>query len=195
MNIKTRSSATLLRAGLVVLIALLVVACVGAPSRGATLLTSTAHVNLERYMGTWYVIGHVPYFGERGKVATRDVYILDEDGNVDTTYIYRESFEGPEKTMHSVGVVQPDTHNNYWVVHFWWLFRADYLILDVASDYSWVLIGQPGGKLGWIMARKPTMDDARYRELLHAFSEYGYDPARFKRVPQLASQLGKPGFE
>ncbi|MCA9247529.1 MAG: hypothetical protein KDA42_10450, partial [Planctomycetales bacterium] len=34
------------------------------------------------------VIGRIDYFGERGDVASEDVYSLDMDGNVDTVYRY-----------------------------------------------------------------------------------------------------------
>ena len=158
-------------------------------------LTTHAEVDLARYMGAWHVIANIPYFAERGKVASRDVYRLDADGNVATTYVYRKSFDGAEKSANSLGVVQPDSHNARWVVRFFWLLRADYLVLEVAPDYSWALIGQPDRKLGWVLAREPAMGEEQYAELLHKFAGYGYEPARFLRVPQFADQQGKPGFQ
>ena len=44
-------------------------------------LRSSLHLDLDRYMGRWWVIGHIPYFAERGKVATADIYAL-RIGNV-----------------------------------------------------------------------------------------------------------------
>jgi apolipoprotein D and lipocalin family protein len=158
-------------------------------------LTTTAKIDLQRYMGAWYVIANIPYFAERGKVGSRDVYKLDANGNVDTTYVYRNSFDGPEKTTGSLGIVQPGSDNARWVVRFLWFIHADYLIVDVASDYSWVLIGQPNRKLGWVLARNPAIDDHLYTTLLDKFRSVGYDTARFMRVPQLKEQLGQPGFQ
>ena len=129
-------------------------------------LTTHAKIDLQRYMGAWYVIANIPYFAERGKVASRDVYKLDADGNVDTTYVYRKSFDGPEKTMGSLGVVQPGSDNARWVVRFLWIVHADYMVLEVAPDYSWALVGQPNRKLAWVFARNPAMDDALYTTLL-----------------------------
>ncbi|MEP6482972.1 MAG: lipocalin family protein [Rudaea sp.] len=157
-------------------------------------LSTTAKVDLPRYMGAWSVIANVPYFAEKGKVASRDVYKLDSDGNVDTTYVYRKSFDGPEKTIGSIGLVQKDSNNAFWRVRFLGLFRADYLILDIAPDYSWALIGQRSRKLGWILARNPMMDDATYTPLLEKFRGFGYDTTKFARVAQFKEQLGKPGF-
>lgn len=158
-------------------------------------LAPRVKIDLARYMGAWHVIANIPYFAERGKVATRDVYSLDSDGNVATSYFYRKSFDGPEKSMDSLGIVQPCSDNAYWIVRFFWLVRADYLILDIAPDYSWALIGQPSRKLGWVLARDPAMDDATYAALLAKFATFGYDTARFQRVPQFREQVGQPGFQ
>ena len=158
-------------------------------------LTSNVTIDLERYMGVWHVIANIPYFAENGKVASRDVYRLDADGNVETQYVYRKGFGEPEKSLHSLGIVQPGSSSAYWVVRFLWLIRADYLVVDIAPDYSWVLVGQPSRKLGWILARTPAVDDALYTMLLDRFRTCGYDPARFRRVPQFAADVGKPGYQ
>lgn len=181
--------------GLIFLMALALFACTGITMRQDSDLRSNANIDLPRYMGTWYIIANIPYFAERGNVASRDVYRLDSDGNVATTYFYRKSFAAPEKTADSLGIVQPDTHNIYWKIRFFWLFHADYLILDIAPDYSWVLIGQPSRKLAWVLARDAAMDDALYESLLQKFHAFGYDTTQLKRVAQFKDQVGKPGFQ
>ena len=180
---------------LTLLAVLLLVSCITQGNRDVPPLTSSAKIDLQRYMGAWHVIANVPYFAENGKIATRDVYTLNADGEVETTYVYRKAFGEPEKTASSLGIVQPNTDNRYWVIRFFWLFHADYLILETAPDYSWALIGQPSRKLGWVFARDAAMDDKTYAALLEKFRGYGYEPDRFKRVPQFAEQVGKPGFQ
>jgi apolipoprotein D and lipocalin family protein len=160
-----------------------------------TELTTTAKVDLKRYMGAWNVIANVPYFAEKGKVATRDVYTLTADGNVDTTSFYRKSFDAAEKTIGSLGIVQPNSNGAFWRVRSLGLFHDDYLILDVSPDYSWALVGQRSRKLGWVLARDPAMDDVTYASLLEKFRNVGYDTTRFLRVPQFQEQTGQPGFQ
>jgi apolipoprotein D and lipocalin family protein len=159
-------------------------------------LESGARIDLDRYMGAWYVIARIDYFGERGDVASQDVYSLDEKGNVETEYRYRRSFatDTRVKTLHSLGIVQPDSGNAFWRIRFFGLFKADYLILDVADDYSWALIGQPDRKLGWIFGREAIMSDALYASLLDKMRSHGYDASKILRVAQTPEQLGKPGF-
>lgn len=151
---------------------------------------STAEVDLARYMGRWWVIGHVPYFAERGKLATADIYALREDGRIENVYVYRKAFGKPEKRMNAVATVLPGTRNTQWKIRFFGgLVSADYLILEVAPDYSWALIGQPSGKLAWVFAREQRMDDARFAELSGKLAAYGYDPRAIRRVPQFPEQL------
>ena len=148
-------------------------------------LAATTSIDLPRFMGRWWVIAHVPYFAERGKVATADEYTLRADGKIDNVYVYRKAFDRPEQRMRGVATVVPGSGNAQWRIHFFGgLVRADYLVLEVAPDYSWALIGQPNRKLAWLFAREPRMDEARYRELVARFARFGYDPTRLQRVPQ-----------
>ena len=152
-------------------------------------LASTVQLDLQRYMGRWWVIAHTPYFAENGKIASADIYALRPDGKIDNVFAYRKKFGGEEKQMHAVGTVIPGTGNSQWKIAFFGgLLHADYLVLEVAPDYSWALIGQPSRKLAWVFARAPRMDDAELARLLAKFPAYGYDPARLKRVPQFADQ-------
>lgn len=161
-----------------------------ANSRKSPALASTAQVDLERYMGRWWVIANIPYFAENGKVATADIYGLLPDGKIDNVFAYRKRFGEPEKQMKAIARVYPNTNNNHWQVRFWGgLIRAELLILDVSPDYQWALIGNPDRSLAWVFAREPMMDDAKLAELQEKFRAYGYDPASIKRVPQSPEQL------
>lgn len=152
-------------------------------------LVSQANIDLQRYMGRWWVIGNIPYFAERGKIASADIYELRPDGKIDNVFVYRKAFDKPEKRMHAVGTVKPGSNNAQWKIAFLGgLVRADYLILEVAPDYSWALIGHPSRKLAWVFGREQRMDDAQYRQLVARLANYGYDPGTLRRVPQFPDQ-------
>jgi len=149
-------------------------------------LATNAQIDLSRYMGRWWVIANIPYFAENGKVATADVYTLRDDGKIENVFVYRKAFGQPEKSMAGVATVVPGSSNAKWQIRFFGgLIKADYLILEVAPDYSWALIGHPSRDYAWLFAREQAMDDAKYAALIGKFAAYGYDPAQLKRVPQL----------
>jgi apolipoprotein D and lipocalin family protein len=175
---------------------LLLAACASTGESAMPPLTTTATVDLDRYMGRWWVIANIPYFAENGKVATADVYALRDDGRIENVYVYRKAFDKPEKQTKAVASVVPGTDNAQWQIAFFGgLVKADLLVLEVAPDYSWALIGHPKRKMGWVFSRTQAMDDAKYQELRGKFAGYGYDTAQFQRVPQFADQVGQPGFQ
>jgi len=160
-------------------------ACASDPDTAKPTLHSHARVDLQLYKGTWYIIANIPYFAENGKVMARDEYALRSDGGIDNDYVFRRSFDGPDKSWHGVATIVPGTDNAQWTVRFWGILDADYLVLEVAPDYSWALVGHPQRKYGYVFSRQPRMDDALYQQLLGKLVGYGYTATRLRKVPQL----------
>jgi apolipoprotein D and lipocalin family protein len=170
--------------------ALLLAACASPPKRAAG-----PAIDLARYMGTWYVIGHVPYFTDRGQVAARNEYTLRGDGRVGIRYFYRTGFAQPEKMLEASASVQEGSGNRDWKVWFYKVVPANYRVLEVAPDHSWALIDSPGRDLAWVFARTPVMGDAQYQELLQRLRGHGINTDKLWRVPQVREQVGQLGFD
>lgn len=171
---------------------LLLTACASAPPRDRPPLPT---VDLERFMGSWYVIANVPYFFERGKVATRDKYRLREDGRIDNDFVFRRGFDKPEQRWNGVSTVQPGSNGARWRVQFVWPFSTGLEVLELDPDYRWALLATPDRKLAWLFSREPDMDVTRYEELRARFQRHGVDPSALQRVPQRPEQVGQPGFQ
>lgn len=152
-------------------------------------------IDLKRYMGDWYVIANIPYFAERGNVASVDSYTLRDDGKVDVHFAYRTGFSQPVKTIDSVAKVESGTDNRLWSQRFFKVVPAKYRILEVAPDYSWALVDYPGREMAWILARSPDMDDAQYQRLLDKLDRFDVNSDKLWRVPQTTDQVGKLGFD
>ena len=187
--------ASLVRPLLAASLAALVVACAAPASRDLAPLEHGPPVDLARYMGDWYVIANIPYFAERNKVATLDRYALRPDGRIDNIYVFRKGFDRPQQQYEAVATPVPGTGNAHWKVQFLWPFKADLLVLEVAPDYTWALIGHPSRKYAWIFSRSAAMEAAQYEALAARMARYGYDPAALRRVPQFEADLGKPGYQ
>lgn len=171
-----------LLAGAVSALALLA-ACAGRPTPPP--MPTVAAVDLERFMGDWYVIASIPTALERDAFNAIERYALDPDGTVRTTFIFRKGgFDGEEKTFHPRGFVVPDTGNAIWQMQFVWPFKADYRIVRLADDYRYTVIGRNKRDYVWIMARAPELPEDDYAQLLQWLGEQGYDTARIRVVPQ-----------
>ena len=148
-------------------------------------LRTVNHVDLPRFMGDWYVIGTIPWIVERNNVGTMDIYKMRPDGRIDITYAFhKKDLLAKRQEMHAIGSVLDTKTNARWGVQFLWPFKAPYLVIDLAPDYSTTTIGYPSRDLIWIMARTPSLPESTYQTLLQHAAAQGYDLSRIVKVPQ-----------
>jgi apolipoprotein D and lipocalin family protein len=168
-------------------------ACAGTPPAPADAppLKTVPRVELDRYVGTWHEIARYP-FGIQDRRCARD-----------TTATYRAL------TPTSISVinrcVQADgtafvAEGEAWIldaatnarleVSFLpaWLRwspvgRGDYWVIELAPDYSWVVIGEPQRRYLWILARTPQLSAATYALIVARLPAHGYDAARLVPSP------------
>jgi apolipoprotein D and lipocalin family protein len=160
---------------------LLLTACA---ARGPEMET-VDYVDLERFMGKWYVIGSIPTFLERDAYNAVETYELQPDGTIATTFTFRDgSFNGELKTYTPTGFVQDTQTNAEWGMRIVWPVKADYRIVYLDRKYTQTIIGRNKRDHVWIMARTPTIPEADYRELLERVAGLGYDLSDVRRVPQ-----------
>lgn len=162
-------------------------ACTQPTSSGGPLppLKTVPQVDLQRYMGDWYVYAHIPYFLEKGKVGTLDRYVLRPDGKIDNYFIFRKgSLDAPLKSWKALAWVHDAKTQAEWRVQFLWPLKVPYLVLDLDADYQWSVVGHPGRKLAWVLSRKPTLDEATYQGILERLRAQGYNPDLLAKVPQ-----------
>jgi apolipoprotein D and lipocalin family protein len=171
----------LLAAGLVLALA----ACAGPAPRDRAPLEPAPAVDLQRFMGTWYVIANVPYFFEDGKVATRDEYRLRPDGKIDNDFVFKKRFGEEDRRWRGVSTVVPGSGGARWKVQFVWPFSTELVVVHVDDDYQGAALATPDGKLAWVFGRGPTMDPARYEALVARLAAQGVDASTIRMVPQV----------
>jgi len=165
------------------LAAMLLAACSTAPKPNP--LRTVDRVDLDRFMGDWYVLGTIPWFVEKNNVGTMDIYRMRPDGKIDVTYAFhKKSLDAPRQEMKALARVVDTKSNAEWRVQFLWPFEAPFLVIDLSPDYRFTTIGYPDRSLIWIMGRSPEVSDEDYARLLANAGEQGYDVSRIVRVPQ-----------
>jgi apolipoprotein D and lipocalin family protein len=161
--------------------ALLIAGCAVSPPT----IPPVKQVDLQRFMGDWYVIGNIPTRPERNAFNAVESYTLQPDGRIDTRFRYREgAFDGPLKTMNPVGSVVPGTGNAVWGMQFIWPVKAEYVIVDVDKDYQLTIIGRSDRDYAWIMARTPSISEPVYEAAVSRLKTLGYATDNLRRVPQ-----------
>ena len=143
------------------------------------------YVDLERFMGDWYVIASVPTFIEKEAHNAVETYALNDDGTIDTTFSFRKGgFDGKEKSYNPKGFVRDTTSNAIWGMRFIWPIKADYRIVYVNDDYTQTIIGRNKRDYVWIMARTPSISNEDFFDRVELIREQGYDTSKLKLVPQ-----------
>lgn len=148
-------------------------------------LATVAYVDIERFMGDWYVIANIPTFLEKDAYNPVESYALNEDGSIATTFVFRKgAFDGPRKEYNPKGFVRDTDSNAVWGMQFIWPVKGDYRIVYLAEDYSVTIIGRNKRDFVWLMARTPQIDDAEYERLRELIANMGYDVSKLQKAPQ-----------
>ena len=142
-------------------------------------------IDLPRFMGPWYVIGVIPTFLEKDIYNAVESYELAPDGSIKTTFTFNKgAFDGPATCMQPRGFVIEGTRNAVWGMQFVWPIKAEFVISHVDAQYTETIIARSARDHVWIMARTPTLDDARYAALVAKVKAMGYDIGKLVKVPQ-----------
>jgi apolipoprotein D and lipocalin family protein len=157
----------------------------GCSSNGLTPIRTAEHVDLPRFMGDWYVIGHIPAFLERDAYNAVESYRLLDDRRIATTFSFNDGgFDGRRRTYTPTGFIIDNTSNAVWGMRFIWPVKADYRIVYVDNDYRQTIIGREKRDYVWIMARAPQIPAQDMQTLVGLIAAQGYDTSKLRRVPQ-----------
>jgi apolipoprotein D and lipocalin family protein len=147
-------------------------------------LPTVDSVDLEHFMGRWYVVAHIPASSEQEAHNAIESYRLESDGTIATTYAFRDGgFEAPFEVMEPSAVVRDTKSNATWGMRFVWPFRFEYLITWLDPDYQTTIIARSARDYAWIMARQPDLPEARLQQLIAELASQGYDVGAVRRVP------------
>lgn len=143
------------------------------------------YVDIDRFMGDWYVIANIPTMLEKGAHNAVENYSLNDDGTIATHFTYRKgSFDGKQKEYFPKGFISDEKTNAIWGMRFIWPIKADYRIVYLNEDYSITMIGRQKRDFLWIMAREPQIPAADYARLVEFAASLGYATSEIQRVPQ-----------
>ena len=141
-------------------------------------------VDLNRFMGDWYVIASIPTFIEKDAFNAMESYRIDDDGTVAATFRFNKgSLDGPVKEYNPRGFIQDKQSNAVWGMQFIWPFKAEYRIIYLSKDYSQTIIGRTKRDYVWIMARTNTIPNTDYERIVKFLKEQDYDTNNLRVVP------------
>jgi apolipoprotein D and lipocalin family protein len=149
-------------------------------------------IELGKFMGSWYVLAHIPVFVEKNAHNAVETYAWEPAyKRFSVHYKFNEgSLDGKENNSYQRGWVHnAKTFTDLRVSPKLPLFgytplRLPYIITDLADDYTTTIIGYPSRSYLWIMSRTPSVSEAEYSKLIDKAVGMGYDAAQIRKVPQ-----------
>lgn len=148
-------------------------------------LETVDEVDLDRFMGDWYVIANIPTFIEKDAYNAVETYRRNDDGSIATTFTFNKGgHDGPPKSYHPTGFIEDTDSNAVWGMRFIWPFKAEYRIFYLTPDYSQTVIGRTKRDFVWIMARTPAISESDYDAILVRLADAGYEVEKIQKVPQ-----------
>lgn len=144
------------------------------------------NVELKQFMGKWYVIAGRLTFMEEGAHNAVELYEWNEKKErIDISFTFnKDGFDGEVKSIPQKGWIYNKQTYAHWKVSPFWPLKFHYLVIDLADDYSWTVIGVPDQKYVWIMARNWKMEQSTYQMIIDRLVKMGYNTENIKPVPQ-----------
>ncbi len=142
-------------------------------------------VDLQKFMGTWYVAAGRFTIFEKEVHNGVEVYSYDESSKkIDIQFTYNKgSLKGELKKFSQTGKVVEGTNNAHWHVSPFWPLSFDYLIIALAEDYSWVAVGVPSQKYLWIMFRNKSIQKNEVQNVIEELRKINYNTSDIVFVP------------
>ena len=131
------------------------------------------HVELEKYLGKWYEIAHLPAKFQEGCNETTATYTLSKEGTI--SVLNQCTKNGKIKLAKGKAKVVDKNSNAKLKVTFFWPFYGDYWIIKLGNDYDYSVVGTPDRKYLWILSRTPQMDDELYSQLIEYAKSKGFE--------------------
>jgi apolipoprotein D and lipocalin family protein len=149
-------------------------------------------VTVQQYLGTWKQIADIPQFYE--VFCTKNVtaqYSLNPNGTVAVHNTCAGPF-GTTIVTDGAARVLDTTSNAQLQVSFINLFGTqifsgttpNYVIIGLATDYSWAVVGDPNRASAYVLSRTATLSAAKTAEAKAALVRSGYDPCSLKTTIQ-----------
>lgn len=144
-------------------------------------LASAAHVDLDRFVGSWFEIARLPEGPDSDRAAENRVTYARTDNGLRLLTLSRRPNGGVRRATGRAKLADDATQARFKVsyshplldaVPFVW---SDYTIIDVADDYASAIVGNADRKQLWLLARLPSVTDATRQDFLTKARAQGFD--------------------
>jgi len=145
-------------------------------------------IDVQKFMGKWYIIGSIPSFLDKNSANGTEEYAWNEaEQQIDVTYTYmsRDLKKTSVTPQTAKPVNESQTNWDLKVKLGPFPVKLSYLIIGCnTEDYSTSVVGDPRRAVLYLMARTPEIDAATYESMKLIAEANGYDRFKIEDQPQ-----------
>lgn len=137
-----------------------------------------------RYMGTWYELARIDHRFEKGLTRVSAQYSLNDDGTVN---VINRGYDAAKKEWRQANgkarfLGEPDVAALK--VSFFGPFYGGYNVVSLDDDYQTSLVIGDSRDYFWLLSRRKTIPEQKFRQLLEKARSLGVDLSRVQVVAQ-----------
>ncbi|RQO71302.1 hypothetical protein DBR40_15905 [Pedobacter sp. KBW01] len=135
-------------------------------------------IDYKAFEGKWYSLYSIPTLMDKHWKQTTETYTLADNDHFDVYTAYHKAGKVEEKSITSKLFFDAAVHNGGMKAQFLWPFKIGYRIIELADDYSYVVVGHPEEKYLFIMAREPKMEADLLVHIIERCRQKGYEVSK-----------------
>ena len=133
-------------------------------------------IDIDRFLGRWHEIVRTPNDRQKGCHAAFGDWTRQRNGKIVVVNTCRKgSPTGPAEVTRASLTRVNEQRALIELNFFAGVIKQEYWILDRADDYSWAIMGTPGGNYVWIFSRKPNPSITERNRLIDRVRALGYN--------------------
>lgn len=155
-------------------------------------IAPVAGFEADRYLGTWFEIARLDHRFERGLHEVSATYSKNDDGSLK---VINRGWDREDEAWNVADgkakfVQAPDT--GWLKVSFFGPFYGDYVVFELADDYSEAWVTGSDRDYLWYLSRTPTVSEKRLQAFRDRVRDLGYDVDDLILVDQDAAPVPPP---
>ncbi|TKC05644.1 hypothetical protein FA048_18195 [Pedobacter polaris] len=132
-------------------------------------------IDYKAFAGKWYSLYSIPTLLDKNWKQTTEIYTLVDDEHYEVYTTYHKEGKLEEKSLTSKLFFNNAKPDGDMEAQFLWPFKIGYWVIELADDYSYVVVGHPDEKYLFIMAREPQIEPELLRGIIERCRQMGYD--------------------
>ncbi|MGI4829948.1 MAG: lipocalin family protein [Janthinobacterium lividum] len=154
----------------------------GAQTAAAQSVRAVPKLDLNQYVGVWYVVSRIPTKAEKRCLSDNMVlYALGDKARTFQMGTFCTVKGGNPDDLDATGKMDKNGTGKLKLSHLVF-FSRKYWVLATGPAFDWALVGSPNHKTLWVLSKTASLSPDVNAEIQKTVSAEGFDPGKLRPV-------------